>query len=618
MPPNPVLAPLRFHDPVAYDESMGQVRCEDVEIIVVEAALSPSPRSGISACIASEEHTEARFVRDEGIHLHQQIGATRDVPIVEVALQRFERILVDNMASLKEIVGSLALLPTTHGQSERTDVFQKGSSNAVETTQVEEIVQTPVSPRPIKFRSTPSSTNMELGMLDSCDTSMAHTETLMVQCNSVAIDRGRLWRQRGRSNLSVISPPRRHQASLNVSTMVDYAVATDILRYLPDSLIGQRASTIVSFFRRLKDSRIFTVIVMSSLLASTITYGMQVDRLVIHGKSDPWLDATEIMCTAIFTLELIVRIAAMQHDRGKLDHSLVFDAGIVMSAWIDFVVTVSVGEQSAHITSFLTIVRSARSLRLCRLVCFLPQVRVVILTIVSSMNALFWLVLVMLCVMFVFAAVLTEGVGQLFQRGAVPDDLMEDMRHDFGSVATSMYTLFKCVIGGVSWGEPGHLTWHLGLGYFGVFLCYIALMMFSVLNVVLGFFVDGAIQLMDRDRELCSMRLREENKHIAEDLLALLSSLDTNGDGEISYSEWLHALANSDTRQLLEVLGFDSADAAQLFHLIDTDESGSIDLRELIGSMQRVRGKVTALHIDLVLRRLTRLKSVEKRLAKLS
>eukprot|EP00927_Polykrikos_kofoidii_P003021 TRINITY_DN11200_c0_g1_i5.p1 TRINITY_DN11200_c0_g1~~TRINITY_DN11200_c0_g1_i5.p1 ORF type:complete len:641 (+),score=98.32 TRINITY_DN11200_c0_g1_i5:94-2016(+) len=603
MTPHPELCPINSPRVASFDEDLEAVSCDNIQI-VIEDTVSTQPCASMSRCTTTKKHNDPMVVLDSGIHIRENTGVADDgVVPVEIYLQRFEKILFHNMSKLTETVESLVLLST----------YLKGVDSNGKPSAISSVVdgndQTQPSIQP------KGGTASHLDLLPGQSSATLETDAAYSH-ESTSDLRFAVTHHGGTKHIDQYfsAKTRNRNVSINVSTLMDYALATDILWHLPENLRESTTGGVWFCLRQLQNSTLFTVFVMSALLVSTITYGIQVDNLISHGEVNPVLESIETSCTVTFTIELLIRIPSYG---GKFDGSLMFDACIVAAAWLDLIFRIASKDLNTDVSSMLTIVRSARSLRLCRLVCFLPQVRVVILTIISSMNALFWLLLVMLCVIFVFAVVLTEGAGQVLQRNELPDDLVNDLKHDFGSVVRSMYTLFQSVVGGVSWGEPARLTLHFGVGYFVVFLGYISLMMFSVLNVVLGFFVDGAIQLMERDRELCNMRLHEQNKHIAEDLGALLSCLDTNSDGEISYGEWLHAVADRDTRELLEVLGFDVSDARQLFHMIDVDDSGLINLRELVLCMQRVSGKVTGIHMDLVLRRLERLAPLEKLVAKL-
>ena len=127
------------------------------------------------------------------------------------------------------------------------------------------------------------------------------------------------------------------------------------------------------------------------------------------------------------------------------------------------------------------------------------KLRIILHLIVNSMLSLFWVLIILAGVTYVFAILLTQGATEYLNS---PDDNLladhADMRYRFGSLFSTMYTLFQCITGGMNWGDASRLVRHPGEF---VIIGYVCLMMFAVLNIVNGVFVDGAIDLANRDRE---------------------------------------------------------------------------------------------------------------------
>lgn len=67
------------------------------------------------------------------------------------------------------------------------------------------------------------------------------------------------------------------------------------------------------------------------------------------------------------------------------------------------------------------------------------------------------------------------------------------MRKHFGSIPASVYTLFKSMAGGVSWGEPIEDTlMHLEWPFLAMFLLFISFSVFAMMNVCISFKMDPA------------------------------------------------------------------------------------------------------------------------------
>eukprot|EP00927_Polykrikos_kofoidii_P005136 TRINITY_DN12049_c0_g1_i2.p1 TRINITY_DN12049_c0_g1~~TRINITY_DN12049_c0_g1_i2.p1 ORF type:complete len:604 (+),score=71.65 TRINITY_DN12049_c0_g1_i2:57-1868(+) len=585
MVPSPSFVAVGARESRPIDEARGIVSCDDAEV-AVEDVFGAFPAESLSA--PTKDHES------------QLIGSARELRVAEHYLQRFETVLVTNVAALTEAIASLRFpshpeQPDTNGAvAFNSEIYRKENTTSEPRAQ---------SPRLMFPVARPRST-----WLDDVRSSLWRSSFSGKRSSNA----GKCMRVS--SPLSLIATSGiRPTRSEKLSAIMKSALATDILKYVPSGARSVTRGRIALIADTIRNSLCFRMLVIATLLVSTVSLGMQVNHLAANGTDKPSLQSVETTCMVIFTMELIPRaVFVVRWDTfggGMVDRLFVFDAMIVFLAWIDFAMSLLLADGKdvdTNVATILTVARSARSLRLCRLVCFLPQVRVVVLTIINSLGDLFWLWILMMCVIFVFAVTITDGVARFSHFGDAHVDLAEDLKEDFGSVGRGMYTLLKCIIGGVSWGEPAGRISQIGGGYFAVFMLFIALMMFSILNVVLGFFVDGAIQLMERDRELCQERALEKNKRIANDLVTLLAHLDEDGDGCITFSEWLDALADEQTRVLLDALGFDAADGESIFESIDVDHNGSISLRELVNGVQRIKGKATALHMDLLMRRTSR------------
>merc|ERR1719203_1443463 len=152
--------------------------------------------------------------------------------------------------------------------------------------------------------------------------------------------------------------------------------------------------------------------------------------------------------------------------------------------------------------------------------------------IVHSMVSLFWLLCLLVALLYTVAIILTQGCNDyLFPKDGTAGELFEPIDQAYGTLFKTMYTLFKSMTSGVSWGEMADLLLPVGHVYFIVFVIYIFFTLFSVLNIVTGVFVDSAIQIAQRDRGV----LREKNKRSKDatttHLLQLLQDLDEDNSG---------------------------------------------------------------------------------------
>merc|ERR1719162_1518489 len=105
-------------------------------------------------------------------------------------------------------------------------------------------------------------------------------------------------------------------------------------------------------------------------------------------------------------------------------------------------------------------------------------------------------------VIYMVAVVLTQGATDYLKDANVSTmtDEFKEVQNMYGSLFSTMYTLFQCMSGGVSWGSASQPMRGPGWLLEAIVIGYVFFMVFAVTNIVNGVFVDGAIELARRDR----------------------------------------------------------------------------------------------------------------------
>jgi len=348
------------------------------------------------------------------------------------------------------------------------------------------------------------------------------------------------------------------------------------------------------------------------VIINAVMLGVQIDAEVKNKSKHPMFKYFEWMCTAVFTLELILRLWAvglrrmcMKTERlmTMLDFILVVTSNF--ETLVDILVsTGSGGASTAFMVRLLKVLRIGRLLRPLRTVALLGELRVIGAMIASSFRPLFWLTCIVCCLTYCFALVLTQGAAHYLRdalsAGSLPEEYAE-VQKEYGSVGHTMYALFLAMTGGRDWGEIAGIISNAGYVYSAVVICFVFINLFSVLNIVTGIFVDGAIELAKRDRAMMIEKNtihREANRaHLA----SLLSQVDADGDGVISKDEFFGALQESGVQEFMDALGIDPDNAAEVFLLLDSDSDGHIDVVEFIAGMEKIRGEARSVDIQMLL-----------------
>merc|ERR550532_3626987 len=109
----------------------------------------------------------------------------------------------------------------------------------------------------------------------------------------------------------------------------------------------------------------------------------------------------------------------------------------------------------------------------------------------------------------------------------------EQIDHLYGSLDRTMMTLFLTVSGGMEWLTAAEPIVKLGTGYGVIWTGYIAFMVFGMLNVLTGIFVDTAIGVMNNDKDNMILSQLEDRSALISTISAVFRSSDTDGSGFI-------------------------------------------------------------------------------------
>eukprot|EP00746_Dinoflagellata_sp_MGD_P152538 gnl/MRDRNA2_/MRDRNA2_83739_c0_seq2.p1 gnl/MRDRNA2_/MRDRNA2_83739_c0~~gnl/MRDRNA2_/MRDRNA2_83739_c0_seq2.p1 ORF type:complete len:622 (-),score=121.10 gnl/MRDRNA2_/MRDRNA2_83739_c0_seq2:114-1979(-) len=153
----------------------------------------------------------------------------------------------------------------------------------------------------------------------------------------------------------------------------------------------------------------------------------------------------------------------------------------------------------------LKVARVTRSLRVCSELYLLVQ------SVVASLRALAWTVMLLSVFTMIVAIVLTESVGNVHREGRSEDDLF--FVHHFGSVGGSMFTLTQvATLDG--WAD---LVWRLRTEHpdqMLVLFFFIMIATFGIMNIIVGVMCESAVEVTKKLEDK-SKQKKEYNAMIA-------------------------------------------------------------------------------------------------------
>lgn len=166
----------------------------------------------------------------------------------------------------------------------------------------------------------------------------------------------------------------------------------------------------------------------------------------------------------------------------------------------------------------------------------------------------------------------------------------------FGTIHRCMLTLFLSISGG-DWGELAQPLGDLRVFLIYVYAAYVLMMVFGILNVLTGTFVESAIEATSLDRDNAIEATIQEKDSFVNRLRKIFEETDTDHSGQVSFEEFETHLRNEEVAAYLQSMGLHTTEARGLFQLLDADSSGSVGIEELVSGCMRLKGHARSVDV---------------------
>merc|ERR1719171_2192854 len=137
-----------------------------------------------------------------------------------------------------------------------------------------------------------------------------------------------------------------------------------------------------------------------------------------------------------------------------------------------------------------------------------------------------------------FAVQFTAAAANTLDRMAgFLDPDVKLLHQNHGSLLRSIFSLYMAICGGRSWGE---FVWPLLLTnkvYVCLFILYVTLAILTLMNVVTGIFVQGAMAKAQGEKETRIQHELESKKILAREIAEVFCAIDVDQSGVITAEE---------------------------------------------------------------------------------
>uniref|UniRef100_A0A8C7PVX3 Voltage-dependent calcium channel alpha-1 subunit IQ domain-containing protein n=1 Tax=Oncorhynchus mykiss TaxID=8022 RepID=A0A8C7PVX3_ONCMY len=218
----------------------------------------------------------------------------------------------------------------------------------------------------------------------------------------------------------------------NQRQCVQYALkAKPIKIYIP------RNPSQLKFWKIIASSQ-FEYIMFVLILLNTLTLAVQhYEQSKIFNSV---MDILNLIFTALFTIEMIIKLLALRTHQYFIDAWNSFDALIVVGSVLDIVVS-ELSKESGKVS--ITFFRLFRVLRLVKLLSKGEGIRTLLWTFVKSLQALPYVGLLIAMIFFIYAVIGMQTFGKI----AIDDNSHINRNNNFQTFFMSVLLLFRCATG---------------------------------------------------------------------------------------------------------------------------------------------------------------------------
>eukprot|EP00439_Symbiodinium_sp_Y106_P017141 s1087_g2.t1 len=253
--------------------------------------------------------------------------------------------------------------------------------------------------------------------------------------------------------------------------------------------------------------------------------------------------------------------------------------------------------KSFRIIRLTRLLKTAQFVRIFR---FVMALRMLVTSIISTLKALLWAMVLLALIVYVFAVLFTQEVNDFLLAETSQQILTElerqDLEKHFGSLMFSMLSLFMSIAGGVSWQEVIRPLLSMSTVWCLCYLFYIMFTYFAVLNVITGVFCQSAIESAQNDHSMVVQALMDNKAAHIQKLRDLFHHLNRTNNDEANGK-----INTPAVKEYFEALGLDIWDAWSFFKLLDAAGDGAVDLEDFFEGCMRFRGTARAMDVGRIM-----------------
>eukprot|EP00930_Biecheleria_cincta_P059272 TRINITY_DN45017_c0_g1_i1.p1 TRINITY_DN45017_c0_g1~~TRINITY_DN45017_c0_g1_i1.p1 ORF type:complete len:564 (-),score=85.95 TRINITY_DN45017_c0_g1_i1:167-1831(-) len=328
---------------------------------------------------------------------------------------------------------------------------------------------------------------------------------------------------------------------------------------------------------------------------------------------DEYADVFEHVFLALYIAEIIFRMAVLRRgwlldEVHGIMYSNIFDAAIVLSGVVELYILSEVIEDVPNMSAvrWLRLLRVAKTLRLVRMSTLFRQLRILVKTIIASVSAVVWSLVVLLLAQVTYALIPCQALHTFIVDDANDYESRIWVNRTFGSFSKSLYSMFEITFSG-GWPNLARpVIEKVSAWYAPLFLSYVVLVLFACIKVITALFIKETMSIAASDSVLAVQERMRSIHNYAQKLQRIFELADTSGDGLLSREEFHVAVQDPVVASYFAVLDIEINEVEPLFELLnDGDDMVTID--EFCKGLTRLKGQARALDVVAITHEVSRI-----------
>jgi len=342
------------------------------------------------------------------------------------------------------------------------------------------------------------------------------------------------------------------------------------------------------------------------IMINAALIAIETEYVAYHMETLIGLTVAQHVINGWFAVELFLRmhVSGFKHWWTSKEDRLwnMFDLFLVL-LWPGDLITSSMNSTGLTMTRLFRVFRQIRLLRTIRVFRMMRSVvvfRKMVVALSCSFYALMWSLVLLVFDMLFFVTLFTQGVTDFRRDVGSHRATVKPLTGAFGTLEAGLYSLYKAISNGESWGSLVEPMFSMTFGwvYVGLFTLFIFITFFGVMNVLTAVFVESALESAAIQRDVLVYEKQRQKAIYAQHLSRLFEEIDFEHSGMISLREIERLFDDPNVNGVLDALEIHANDARALFNLLDADKSGSVDVQEFIDGCLRLQGAAKAFDIN--------------------